>query len=458
MLRKRIMCNPRDFVLLKLFKRYYWHRMGYKPKNIEPGSFPFPRRQVPIDGQKSYADRIKDLSSGGKANLSLDSVNIGFKVDLPKRAHKADRRPELEPLARRRQLKVSINEIRNLAGVCESPSQRLLAADHFGIFKDLFGPQYYFIPILDVPIFYPLVNSSDVVPVCYGNQISPRNAMIEPLVDFSRLPKNSLWTLIMTSPDEPFLGESSTQPAEYIHWMIANINPEICQDNVPTEGDLIVDYLPPLPYFGSGFHRYVFLLYRQDNGPIDLSKELRGPVKMDYHKERVFSTADFYRLHQDALTPSGVAFFQSSWDEYVRSYFREHLPEISEPVFEVQFPTEMPPPQARFPLVNSWFHPRRHPLGLPLANSRLGVHEDVSFDTYLDCYRDKREMDQELVQQRLATEGNPLDPEHPRFQSPYPLVSPHLPSGRDVPSWWKQQEIQRRLRKGRWVHLEGHED
>lgn len=59
----------------------------------------------------------------------------------------------------------------------------------------------------------------------------------------------------------------------------ANIDPEICQDQVLKDGDLVVDYLPPLPYFGSGFHRYVFLLYRQDNGRIDLSNELRGPIK-----------------------------------------------------------------------------------------------------------------------------------------------------------------------------------
>lgn len=108
-------------------------------------------------------------------------------------------------------------------------------------------------------------------------------------------------------------------------------------------------------------------------------------------------------------------------------------------------------------MVDSWFHSRRHPLGIPLSNSRLGVHENVSFDVYLDRYRDRREMDEELVKYRLATEGNPLDPDHPRKQSPYPLISPPLPSEDEVPSWWKQQEIQRRLRKGRWAQLEGHD-
>ncbi len=131
----------------------------------------------------------------------------------------------------------------------------------------------------------------------------------------------------------------------------------------------------------------------------------------------------------------------------------------SEPVFDVEFPHDLPPPQSRFPLANSWFHPRRHPSGLPLANSRLGVHEDTSFDIYLDRYRDRREMDTEVVQHRLNEEGNPMESAGtPPARSPYPLASPPLPSNRAVPSWWRQQEIQRRLRKGRWAKLDGFDD
>lgn len=54
----------------------------------------------------------------------------------------------------------------------------------------------------------------------------------EPLIDFSRLPKNSLWTLVMTSPDEPFLDQSSTQHAEYIHWMMYVVTSFLMLDQV----------------------------------------------------------------------------------------------------------------------------------------------------------------------------------------------------------------------------------
>ncbi|VDN41110.1 unnamed protein product [Dibothriocephalus latus] len=50
-------------------------------------------------------------------------------------------------------------------------------------------------------------------------------------------------------------------------------------DGAPKSGDLVVEYSPPLPYQGTGFHRYVFVLYCQEKGPIDLSQERRGPLK-----------------------------------------------------------------------------------------------------------------------------------------------------------------------------------
>lgn len=43
--------------------------------------------------------------------------------------------------------------------------------------------------------------------------------------------------------------------------------------------------------------------------------------------ERTFSTLDFYRKHQDSMTPAGLAFFQSQWDESVTKTFHETLSE-----------------------------------------------------------------------------------------------------------------------------------
>lgn len=43
--------------------------------------------------------------------------------------------------------------------------------------------------------------------------------------------------------------------------------------------------------------------------------------------DRTFSTLEFYRKHQDNMTPAGLAFFQSQWDESVTKTFHNTLSE-----------------------------------------------------------------------------------------------------------------------------------
>jgi len=42
-------------------------------------------------------------------------------------------------------------------------------------------------------------------------------------------------------------------------------------------------------------------------------------------KMRTFSTFDFYRKHEDAMTPAGLAFFQCQWDSSVTWVFHQLL-------------------------------------------------------------------------------------------------------------------------------------
>lgn len=41
--------------------------------------------------------------------------------------------------------------------------------------------------------------------------------------------------------------------------------------------------------------------------------------------ERTFRTFDFYKRHQDAMTPAGLAFFQCRWDASVTHVFHQLL-------------------------------------------------------------------------------------------------------------------------------------
>lgn len=46
---------------------------------------------------------------------------------------------------------------------------------------------------------------------------------------------------------------------EYVHWFVANIPGKQIE-----KGDTLVEYLQPFPPKGTGFHRYVFVLYQQN--------------------------------------------------------------------------------------------------------------------------------------------------------------------------------------------------
>ncbi|KAK0134303.1 39S ribosomal protein L38, mitochondrial [Merluccius polli] len=64
--------------------------------------------------------------------------------------------------------------------------------------------------------------------------------------------------------------------------------------------------------------------------------------------DRTFKTVDFYRKHQNTLTPAGLGFFQSQWDESVTKTFHNTL-DMKEPVFEFERPPVYHPPQVKFP-------------------------------------------------------------------------------------------------------------
>lgn len=103
--------------------------------------------------------------------------------------------------------------------------------------------------------------------------------------------------------------------------------------NIPNgkvaEGQVLAEYLPPFPPRGVGYQRMVFVLYKQQSR-LDLSAHKVD--KQDYTKleKRSFSTLEFYRQHQDELTPAGLAFYQTNWDESLTDFYHNVLRKFSE--------------------------------------------------------------------------------------------------------------------------------
>ncbi|XP_046887699.1 39S ribosomal protein L38, mitochondrial [Hypomesus transpacificus] len=205
-------------------------------------------------------------------------------------------------------------------------------ADHHGIYRDLF-PRAYFVPRVKLCISYGQDNSAQVH---HGNHLTPTEAAVAPQVTFEA-EEGSLWTLLLTSPDE-HLQESE---GEYLHWLVGNI-----QGSVVQSGEELASYLPPFPAKGTGFQRFVYVLFKQDRR-IDYRahEPNRACVSL---AERSFKTVEFYRSHQDSMTPAGLAFFQCQWDPSVTDTFHSTL-HMKEPVFEFVRPPVYHPPQVKYP-------------------------------------------------------------------------------------------------------------
>lgn len=91
-------------------------------------------------------------------------------------------------------------------------------------------------------------------------------------------------------------------------------------------GETIVPYFRACPPKGTGYHRHIFVLYKQEC-EIDFSAWKHTDTDINIEIRSSFSTLDFYRQHQDDLTPAGLAFFQADYDASVQKVFHDTLSE-----------------------------------------------------------------------------------------------------------------------------------
>ncbi|XP_010890204.1 39S ribosomal protein L38, mitochondrial isoform X2 [Esox lucius] len=255
---------------------------------------------------------------------------------------------ELERAMRLRTFKIPLDRVQACWEEMSGPYHVQRLAEHYGIFRDLF-PMAYFVPRVTLRVSYGLDISA---PVYYGNHLTPTEAAVAPQVSFEA-EEGSLWTLLLTCPDEHLLDSEG----EYVHWLVGNIS-----GGAVTSGEELYEYLAPIPAKGTGFHRFVFILFRQE-GLIHFQEDVQRSPCVSL-SERSFKTEQFYRKHQDLITPAGLSFFQSQWDQSVTNTFHNTL-NMKEPVFQFERPPVYHPPQVKYP--------HRQPL------------------RYLDRYRDGKE-------------------------------------------------------------------
>jgi len=110
--------------------------------------------------------------------------------------------------------------------------------------------------------------------VSQGNELNPTSAAHRPTVNYQGK-EDYLYTLAMVDPDAP--SRENPKVREWRHWVVVNI-----PGKDVSQGDVLSSYAPPTPPKGTGLHRYVFVLYeQQDTLNIDpLDDNARGKWRL----------------------------------------------------------------------------------------------------------------------------------------------------------------------------------
>ncbi|XP_013422116.1 39S ribosomal protein L38, mitochondrial [Lingula anatina] len=366
------------------------------------------RPGIPPEIAPTLEMRLADFH---KSALPVEEIDIGLPDTTGPVKHRPSNKEyvewtknkrQYEDEARLRTLEIPLSEVQSEWEKISGPDFSVTMARHYNIFKDLFGP-VYFTPRVPLDIFYEL-DSEDVAPVYCGNRIAASESGQAPVVQFDA-PEDTLWTLVMTSPD----GHLQDNTAECLHWFVGNIPGEQVD-----KGESICDYLPPFPPNGTGYLRYVFILYKQDK-LMDYSLEKR-PQNCRSLKERTFSTFKFYQRHEDYMTPAAFLFFQCCYDSSVRDVYH-HILNMKEPSYEYDYPPAYRPKQVKYP--------HREP-----------------FNFYLDKYRDIKDINEQVLVEKLKV-ISPFEQYKPKK---YPFMYPY----KSKQSWQRLEAQNKVLHKGKW--------
>jgi len=199
-----------------------------------------------------------------------------------------------------------------------------------------------------------------------------------------------------------------------LHWFIGNI--PSTSDGI-SKGETIIPYLQPLPYYGTGYHRIAFVLFRHQQ-KIDFSS---FKVNSSDLKARIFRMLSFYKNFEDKITPSAIRFCQTKWDESCDGAMKSIG--ISIPRYFYMWNEKIKPEQKEFSM------------------------KSVPFDLYMDMYRNPATVKKEIQRKRLEllidSQSDVLSPQ----KYPDLFYDEHV---KNMPKFAHRDKIQQNIGKGIW--------
>lgn len=130
---------------------------------------------------------------------------------------------------------------------------------------------------------------SDGVAVDLGNELTPTQVKDRPEVTWEA-EMGVFYTLVMFDPDAP--SRTNQSIGEVRHWLVMNI-----PESFVEQGDEIVEFISSAPPKDTGIHRYIFFVFKQNDGKIEhdeprTSKRLNDILKtfcFGMHFEHLFA-------------------------------------------------------------------------------------------------------------------------------------------------------------------------
>lgn len=137
-----------------------------------------------------------------------------------------------------------------------------------------------------------------------GNNVLSQEAKTPPLLIWTSNP-NKFYTICMIDPD--------VEAKEWQHWLVGNIpGSNVCR------GEVISEYIPPVPQMETGPHRYIILVYLQKK-QLEFEEPKLSCGSGEGRQE--FSIVEFAKKY-GLGNPIAGNFYQTEYDEYVSSLSR----------------------------------------------------------------------------------------------------------------------------------------
>uniref|UniRef100_A0A0K0F2W4 Large ribosomal subunit protein mL38 n=1 Tax=Strongyloides venezuelensis TaxID=75913 RepID=A0A0K0F2W4_STRVS len=369
--------GPDAFYPNRFYEMDRWYKARIQKPELLPELYVVDVTKI----NKSYEELIKEPLT--------DMIDIGFKV-VKEKVSAVSNKKEFEMLD---EAIVNLDKLK---------FNQLEIFKHCNIFQDLFQSNVFFNITQNGKFSY---ENGDVE---RGNVLKCSDMKNEPKVELESFNSNAFNTVIMVNLD----GNAFTKVGQIAHWMVSNI-PDGKGIN---DGEVVVPYLQPLPFKGTGYHRIVFITFRHKeklsfDNVIEDSNKVSG---------RVMNVLKFFKTNEDSITPSSICFSQVTWDETVDGVLKEMGEGV--PEFEYEW---------REPLVRKQ---REYP------------ENPQPFDLYLDKYRPKEVVYKEIETMKLemsTSDGPPKKPKYPDFD--------YVNNKKKLPHW----EHQKLLRKNSGVGVYG---